>query len=264
MVPADSNRQGLDRITAVLRVFGPGRGQLKVADVAALTGMGMSTTSRLLAAMEAQRLLERDPNSGLYQLGLELAEFAAGALNLHPVHRAGRMPAQRLAAELGASVNLAIRRGGQVFYLANFEGGAGAVGGGMTLIGRVNPLHATALGKTLLLDSTRPDREELLGPEPFDHYTPATVATHDQLDEQLAAGASNGYVVERQEMQPGRSCLAAPLRDAGGRVVGAVSIAMQLSRLDSDETSLATALLGTTHEISGVLGYVGPAVATRP
>src|SRR5690606_27295802 len=111
---------------AILAAFtrgGPAVGsQLRVADVAREIGLGVSTTSRLLATLEKVGFVQRDPVSQLYSLGAELITLGGRAVNQHPVHRAARQIAQNLAATLGLGANVAVRDGGTMFYLCNFEG----------------------------------------------------------------------------------------------------------------------------------------------
>src|SRR5687767_6047054 len=98
--------QSVERAAAVLAAFHDGQ-LLRVADVAARSGLGQSTTSRMLATLEALEFVERE-DSGLYRLGTGLITIAGSALNQHPVYRASRPHAQEAAAVLGLGVNVSI------------------------------------------------------------------------------------------------------------------------------------------------------------
>lgn len=64
--------QSVERAVSVLRALDSGRAELRVSDVAELTGLGSSTTSRLLSTLERLDMVERDPVSNLYRLSLGL------------------------------------------------------------------------------------------------------------------------------------------------------------------------------------------------
>ncbi len=252
-----STNQSVERAAAVLAAFHDGR-PLRVADVSSRAGLGQSTTSRMLATLESLEYVERDAESGLYRLGTGLITLAGSALNQHPVYRASRRHAQEAAALLGLGVNVSVLHRGTVFYLANYEGALAPKS--MTLAGQRNALHATGMGKCLLVAATPEQRRAMLPELP--RFTGHTVGTHEELDAQVELVLGRGYATEVEELALGRACVAAPIRDAGGEVVAAISISGSLSAIDLDnrEGELAGRVIETADEISTALGYTGPTV----
>lgn len=250
-----SGNQSLDRADAVLAALVKGR-SMRVAEISQSAELGQSTTSRMLAALEALGYVERDPETGLYSLGLALLSLAGSALNTHPVHRYARQPAQNLAASLGLGANVAIRRGDELFYLCNFEGRLAPKF--FTLMGQRNPLHATGIGKCLLAGLSSVQRRELL-PD-LRRYTPFTITTHDELDEVIERIIENGYATEREELALGRTCLAAPILNHEGAVVAAISISGPLSAVDlpNREKEISRIAIEAADSISSSLGYMSP------
>lgn len=255
---ADAGNQSVERAIAVLKTFSSGRAELRVSDVARLSGLGMSTTSRLLATLELLGCVERDPVSGLYRLGMDLVTLAAAALNQHPVHREARQIAQNLAAELGLGVNVAVRRGTTLFYLLNFEGRLAPRS--FVLTGQRNPLHATGLGKSLLTGLSAAERRSLLPPGRLVGYTDHTITDHDRLDAEIELLGQRGYATEVEELALGRACVAAPIRDASGAVTAALSVSGPLSALDLEarERHLGRSVIEAADLVSIGLGYLGP------
>ena len=256
-----ATNQSVERAAAVLAAFSDTRA-LRVADVANRAGLGQSTTSRMLATLEALAYVERDA-AGTYRLGAALIELSAAALNQHPVFRAGRQPVQDLAGRTGLGANLSVLRDWSVFYLANFEGPDAPRAA--TLAGRHNPLHATGMGKCLLLGSTPEQRRDLLGE--LQSFTRHTITGHDALDDDLDRTRERGYATEIEELAFGRACVAAPVHDADGLVVAAVSISGSLSVIDlaRRERELSVQAIETADAISVTLGYTSPAeVGTVP
>lgn len=248
--------QSVEKAAAVLSAFTMNRALLRVSDVARHTGLGQSTTSRLLATLESLDYVERDEQSGLYRLGPALITLGGVLLNQHPVHREARQRAQDLAHTLGLGANVAVRRGQALFYLCNFEGRNAPKS--YTLIGQANPLHATGMGKCLLLDIDAEERRDLL-PE-LQRFTTQTIGTHEQLDDEIARVRRQGYAVECEELALGRACVAAPILGPGGAVIAALSISGPLSAMDLEarQAQLARHAIETADSISIGMGYLGP------
>ncbi|MQA06015.1 MAG: helix-turn-helix domain-containing protein [Streptosporangiales bacterium] len=257
--------QSVERSAAVLAAFLDGgvggRAELRVADVARTVGLGVSTTSRLLATLESVEFVQRDPVSQLYRLGPALITLGGAAINQDPVYREARPIAQQLAARHGFGVNVAVCRGDKVFYLLNVEGPA--AGKSYTLMGQSNPLHATGMGKCLLLDLTAAERRELLPEAQLRGFTPKTLTTHAALDDELAVVRQRSYATELEELAPGRACVAAAIYGRDSQIVAAISVSGPLSVLDlaAREAELAQLVIESADRISVGLGYLGPHAA---
>lgn len=259
MAAEAGGNQSVERALSVLRTFISGRAEMRMSDVAKATGLSASTTSRMLATLEAAGFVEREPVSGLYRLGLDVVSLAAGVLNSHPVHRAARQIAQNLAAQLGLGANVAVRRGDRLFYLLNFEGRQAPRS--FVLTGQTNPLHATGLGKALLSGMTSAQRCAVIADATLVSFTPHTITEREALNAEIDRAIGRGYFTEIEELALGRACVAAAIRDASGEVIAGLSVSGALSVIDLPrrEQDLARAVIEAADQVSVGLGYVGPA-----
>lgn len=259
MAAEAGGNQSVERALSVLRTFISGRAEMRMSDVAKATGLSASTTSRMLATLEAAGFVEREPVSGLYRLGLDVVSLAAGVLNSHPVHRAARQIAQNLAAQLGLGANVAVRRGDRLFYLLNFEGRQAPRS--FVLTGQTNPLHATGLGKALLSGMTSAQRRAVISDATLVSFTPHTITEREALNAEIDRAIGRGYFTEIEELALGRACVAAAIRDASGEVIAGLSVSGALSVIDLPrrEQDLARAVIEAADQVSVGLGYVGPA-----
>jgi DNA-binding IclR family transcriptional regulator len=89
-----------------------------------------------------------------------------------------------------------------------------------------SPLHAAASGKLLLLNFPALRRHELLGPPPYQQYTPQTITT-----------AERGYAVSLNENFEGISAVSAPINVAPSRAVGAITFAGPSAHFTADTVS---------------------------
>ena len=143
---------------------------MRVGDVARAAGIGQSTASRLLATRRRAAWSNAMRKTTLYFLGLELLTLAGIAINQNRVHRVGRQIAQGWPASSG-SASTALLRGAELIYLCNFEGPLSPKS--HTLMGQRVPLHATSIGKSTLVGTSRDSRHTLL-PELVGYTAPRT------------------------------------------------------------------------------------------
>ncbi|MEO8850680.1 MAG: IclR family transcriptional regulator [Allobranchiibius sp.] len=91
---------------AVLRCFSPDRQLLGVVEIADEIGMNKSSVSRMLNTLEAEELVERDPATKKYSLGLGLLSVAGALLAQLDARRAAQPVLARLTAETGETSSL--------------------------------------------------------------------------------------------------------------------------------------------------------------
>ncbi|MFW6600220.1 IclR family transcriptional regulator [Propionibacteriaceae bacterium Y2011] len=251
-----SGTQSVDRALALLTHFTPEDPERRISELVAVSGLGQSTVSRLVGALENIGLLAADNRSGLYRVGPRAVELSALALNQSDVFRAGRQHAQSLCCELGLGANLAERSGDRLFYLCHFDGAQAPRN--YTMVGPGGPLHATALGKALLVGMSDVAVGELLG-DKLPAFTPHTKTSMPDVLAELELVRSRGYATEREELAFSRACLAAPIWDRSGQVVAAISVSGPLSVTDLDhrERDLSLKVIEAAAHISTALGHNG-------
>lgn len=246
--------QSVERALSLLGAFNEEHPERRVSELVSLTGLGQSTVSRLVGALEGLGFLVQDARSGLYRLGPRLVTLAGIAINQSPIHQQARQLAQNLAADLGLGANVAQRQGNEAFYVCHFEGRLAPRS--FTLVGHTAPLHATALGKALLSDLSADEVEELVGTN-YSVYTPHTISDLPRLLKALDEVRVSGYATEVEELAFGRACLATPIRDRSRRVVAALSVSGPLSVIDlpNRQHELARKVIECADQISTGLGY---------
>lgn len=254
--PAGSATQSVERALSILTCFSDAQPRLRVADLVDQLRLSQSTVSRLLKTMESLGFVERDPKTGLYQLGLEMVTLAGVALNQVELRSEAMVELSAVAAELGLGANLAILRNDALFYLASVEGPKAPKR--YTMIGKRGPLHCTGMGKVLLAHLPEHAREAILERISYPRFTPYTAGDSEELGPMLGSVLTRGYALEREELAFGRACVAAPIRNAAGSVVAATSISGPLRVMDLDhrEGELGARVIELGDQISYKLGYI--------
>jgi DNA-binding IclR family transcriptional regulator len=225
-----------------------------VSAVAAAIGVHKSTASRLLVALQQRDLVEPSPERGHYRLGTGVLRLAAGVGGRLDVSGQGAEVCAALAADVGETVNLAIRQGDVAVNVHQSEGG-GAVSVD-SWVGRPTPLHATSSGKVLLAHAPEDVLEQVLGR--LTRYTATTVTDPAVLTAQLEQALRDGFATTVGELEVGLNAVAAPVRRADGVVVAALSISAPAFRLPGaalPEAGQAAVL--AAGRVSARMGYPG-------
>ncbi|SFL36829.1 IclR family transcriptional regulator [Geodermatophilus ruber] len=243
--------QSVDRALAILEILAR-RGATGVTELGAELGVHKSTASRLLATLEQRGLVEQLRERGLFRLGFGLVRLAgasAAQLDLTDVTRA---VAQRLAADLDETVNVAVLDGVEAVNVSQVNGSASI--GVLNWVGRRTPLHATASGKVLLAFGPGEVAGRVLA-APLERFTPATVGDAAVLERELAAVRERGWAATVGELEAGLNAVAAPLRAADGRLVAAMSVSGPSYRLrPEDFARVAARLCAAAAEAGGAPG----------
>lgn len=213
--------QSADKALAILTAFDEGRPDLGVSELAVELGLHKSTVSRLLAALERRGLVRREGER--FAPGPELARLGALAVRGLPLAAAARSPLELLAEQTGETVNLAVREGERALNVLQVD--ARHFVGVTDWTGRAAPLHASANGKALLAFGDSP-----LGGR-LSRLTPRTIVDRGGLRAELERARSAGFAVAVEELELGLHAVAAPVFDATGSCVAAVSVSGPAYRL---------------------------------
>lgn len=247
--------QSVDRALYVLELLAR-RGEAGVTELASDIGVHKSTVSRLLAALEDRELVEQAFERGKYRLGfgiLRLANAVSGRLD---VTRQGREICERLALEVGETVNIAVLRSE---YAVNVDQARGpAAVSTHNWVGELTPLHATSSGKVLLAFMSADARRNLLAEAGLRRFTEHTITSVERLEAQLQDVSRTGYVVSLEELEPGLNAVAAPIRDHLGGVIAALSVSGPAYRLTEERVrEIAPLAVAAADDVSRRMGYRG-------
>ena len=236
----------LGRAFTLLTAFGPGDGELSLAELCRRTGIAKPTAHRLLAELAEWGAVERTGRG--VRLGLRLFELG----QLVPRQRELRDVAAPFLADLfeatRETVHLAVPEGTDVVYVHKLAAG-GAPEIPSRLGGRM-PAYCTGVGKALLAFAP-PGRLEAVLAEPLIRRTRRTVVAPGLLRAELAGVRSRGVAEEYEESAPGVACVAAPVLDADGHAVAALSITGWATSLNTQRLAPAvrTAALGLSRAL---------------
>lgn len=242
--------QSVDRALTVLEILAQ-RGVAGVTEIAGELGVHKSTASRLVAVLESRGFVEQLADRGKYRLGFGIVRLAGALTVQRDLAHESRRACEALAADVGETVDVAILDGDRVINISEVRGPASVAS--HNWVGQSTPPHATSSGKVLLAYGD----VDPAGLGPLTRYTPHTLTDLEALRAELAAVRERGWGATVEEYELGLNALAAPVRDAGGAVVAAVSVSGPSYRLtEATFPTVALRLLEATAEFSRRLGHL--------
>lgn len=201
----------LDKAVAVLHAVA--ESPCGLAELVERTGLPRATAHRLAAGLECHRLLARD-TTGQWQLGPGISELSARVDD--PLLAAGQAVLPGLREATGESVQLYRREGTERVCIAAAEPAAGLRD--TVPVGARLPMTAGSGAKVLLAFSDPATQRAVLPNAMFTERT-------------LADVRRRGWAHSVAEREPGVASVSAPVRDAHGAVIAAVSVSGPIDRL---------------------------------
>jgi DNA-binding IclR family transcriptional regulator len=239
--------QSLDRALLLLAELGDGPKRL--GPLAEKFGIHKSTALRLLQTLERHGFVQRHGDPPEFALGLRLVELSQTLLEKLDVRQVAGVQLKRLGAETGETVHLAIRDGAQVAYLDKVESIHPVRM--YSQVGARADVYCTGVGKVLLAytdPATWPSMD-------MRRFTENTITTREGMLLAATKIREQGWGWDEREHEDSIRCIAAPVFEAGGAVVAAVSISVPTSRLSAEELAChVPLLLDATTQITRALG----------
>lgn len=248
-----ANLQSVARAIRALELIAEA-GELGVTELGRLLEVHKATASRLVTTLAHRGLVERDPVSEKYRLGFGLIRLAGAAMAGLDLVRTGHPILDDLAERTRETVNLGVLSGDAVVYVDQISGTRAIVS--VSWVGRRTPLHCTSNGKVLLAHLPEAERDRLLK-GPLERLTPATIVDVDRLLKQLHEVRLRGYAQTLEELEEGLNAVAAPVRQADGEVIAALSVSGPAFRMRPlDLPRIARLTVEAANAVSRRLGFV--------
>ncbi|HXJ93242.1 MAG TPA: IclR family transcriptional regulator [Terriglobia bacterium] len=229
---------------------------LDLKTISAEAGINKSTAYRFLAHLEREGYLMRD-DAGSYMLGMKLLQLGARGNHRTMLEQAAAPVLRDLWKATEETINLGVLDGRQVLYTAVLE--SPHAFRLVSKIGMRRPLYSTALGKALLAFAPDEEKAHLLSSLNFQAMTPYTLTSLMQLKSELENVRHQGYALDNEENVMGARCIGAPILNARGEAVAAISLSAPITRISTEKIGMfAAAVRDAAAEIAARLGFHHP------
>lgn len=171
-------------------------------------------------------------NDGHYELGMRLLELGGFVRSDSDLYRVAQSEIDKLAAETGEHANLMVEEYGWGYFVYKSEG-ENAVWLD-THVGMRVHLQTTSMGKCILANMPREQVSEILDRTGLPQITEHSIATREELFDELDQIRERGYALDNEERVQGMRCVGAPVTGPDDEILGAVSVSGPTSRLRDD------------------------------
>ncbi len=222
---SDYSIQTVSNALRVLEVFSD-EDEIGVSDLSRRLSLHKNNVFRLLATLEENGYIEQSAKSERYRLGTGCLELGRAYSRSNPLLRTARPFLEALCEELGETVHIGTLRGYEVVHLDSEQPEQLVMTS--SRVGQRLPAHTTALGKVMLGSLDADAREnyirDVLATEDGSRRTEHSISDPHKFQEHVSSVAIKGHAVDMEECEIGLRCVAAPVHDASGRVVAAISV----------------------------------------
>ncbi len=221
--------QVVERMMRLLDVLEKHPEPLGLKQISQYTGLHPSTAHRILAAMSADRLVDR-VEPGSYRLGMRLLELGNLVKSRISVRELALPLMRELHAHTGETVNLSVRHDDEIVYVERTASGRSAMRV-VHVIGTRAPLHVTAAGKLFLLEEGFARLRDYARRTGLAPRTKNSIAAVAALERELDRTQRQGWATDNEEVEVGVRCVAAGIRDDAGALVAALSLSCPAERM---------------------------------
>ena len=227
---------------------------MTAVELAKKVGVHKTTAYRYLNTLLQAGYIQTN-GDGIYHLGNKILELGSQLLRRMPLRETAHPFLVKLSADTHKTVHLCVLDGGDVVYIDKVESQRSLPM--MSRIGSRAPAYCTGVGKALLSSLPTDQVVSLLQGITLEKRTAATIVDPVKLLEELRVTRERGYAIDNSEHEEGIKCLASPIKEFGGWIIGAISITGLKREFDNLQIAegLAESVTQTARIISQTLGY---------
>ena len=249
--PADHLR-GMDRLFAVLEHIA--QQPSRIVDVTKVLGLPWATVHRTMTQLAKAQFLRKDPETNRFEIGPQLWHIGSAYLSNHRVLNAAQSYLSQSQDIEGIAVQIVERIGFQAVAVYSAQRLAEDIT--KAHFGFHFPLHCGSKGQVLLAYET-PEFINLYLKRKLEKLTNETVTDPVQLRNALDDIRTKGIALTIGDVQPFTGSIAAPIREASGKVVASLCFVFRKSLLRNEKRleELQDRIIHTAHSISFDLGW---------
>lgn len=208
---------------------------LGVTEISEKLGLYKSNVHNILSTMVSMDYLEQDRISGKYYLGIGVVRLSRAVGNRFSFHNAALFHMQAISNEVGEIVYLSVPMKRMIYYLdAVLPESFYTLNSHGRFVSNYRDstemMHCTGSGKVMLATMCKADQEEYMS-HPLESCTSHSITDPNVLRFELQKIREVGYAIDNEEAEDGLRCIAVPIRDHNGGLLGAISISGPVERI---------------------------------
>lgn len=247
--------QSVEKILQIIEIMAAGREPLRLQDIACKVDMPASTVLRLVNTLVSCGYANQDPITLKYSLSMKFAligSLVSSQINIRNIAHPYLIELSKICKE---SVCLAIEQDMEVVYLDVIDGPDGMLKITQR-IGKVAPLHSTAVGKIMMLNYDSEQINQVVVLKGLKALTPNTITDKEELIKEINKVKAQGYALDDEECELGARCIAAGIKDYSGKYIGGISVSGPITRMTMEQIdNIKHIVIDIAYAISELMAY---------
>jgi DNA-binding IclR family transcriptional regulator len=245
--------QSLDRGLVILEAVGKSREPVSLGQLTSVIGIDRSSVFRLANTMKRRGFLANSGTGKDYILGAAVWRLSRQYDWTKMLATIAHDHLKALAISTNETAHLAVREGKRALFVDHVAANHVISIAGQT--GELVPLYCTSHGKALLADFDAPLLKTLFGTAALEAHTKQTIVSVKELAKACAEIKLRGYAMDDAEYMEGVRCVAAPIRDKDGAVIGSIGISAPMTRFPKERYQVcAREVLDAARQIGELIG----------
>lgn len=228
--------------------------EMGISEIASAMDLNKSTVFGLVNTLASFGYLEQNEDSRKYRLGITLFELGDMVLSRIDIRNEAKDICYPLAEKYKATIHIATHSDGQVVYIDKIYTGSSLIV--TSKVGKRAPMYCSGVGKAMMAFLPKEYIEKYIFSSPLEKLTPNTITEKDTLLSELEEVKKTRIAIDREEIEPGLTCIASPVLHKDGQPEIAISLSFPYGLIsDVDEEQVKKDLAECTMKLSERLGY---------
>ena len=208
----------------ILETFTATQTEFTQSEISRRTGLDPGTTFRMVQTLLALGYIQKVEDTRRFRLSLKVLDLGFNAVARTDLRAAARPILRALVGSIIEAASLAVLDGAEMVYLERVHAGLARLGVDVR-IGTRLPAYYTAMGQAVLAFLPENTVRQILKLRKRRKLNPNTPVTIDEITRCLDRVRRQGYAVADPNIIVGLRVLAAPVLDADGQSIAAISAA---------------------------------------
>lgn len=240
----------VDKAMTVLKAFDSSRPSLTLSQIAAIVEMDLSAAQRFTYTLTELGYLDKDEETKTYSLSPLVFELTYHYLSSNELVNRAAPYVQHLSVQTGETANITVLHHADVVFVYRIA--SQHVFNANIMVGARMPAFCSAPGLAMMAFLQPEEVDAIFAASELVKHTPHTVTDPKAIRDRLEEIRHNGYAHTEEELFLGDISTAAAIRDARGRVIAAVNVAIAKHRWRAvDEGKIADLVIAAATAISG-------------
>jgi IclR family KDG regulon transcriptional repressor len=227
---------------------------LTPAEIESHMKMNRTNLFRILYTLRHKGLLEVDPDTGKYQLGLKVIHLASLSFQRLNIKNLSHPILVKLRETLNETTHLVIMKNNLSTFVDKVQASTDIYMG--SYIGWTAPLYCTASGKVLLSFYSDSYIKDYFQSTKIKQYTEKTLDQYEEFHENMEEIRKQRYSIDNEEMVEGLTCYAVPILGQEEKPLAAISVSGPTTRINKNKETIIKELFHSSNAITELIKKV--------